>query len=162
MAQLAAEALHISTLGAVKQFNNLSSSCSPVPVTVIFKIHPYLSNAYWNVISPILSLKNSLRTRISIKYPYLPILFIFLQSEYCFLFTNAVKLNFLPSKKSQIGLLAKKDAIMLPALLPAIIFGIQSAQMSVCTTPIWYIPRIAPPLNNKALLPVACLISPKN
>lgn len=77
--------------------------------------------------SPMLSLKNCFNTFISIKYPYLPNLFNFRQSECRFLFAKAVKLNFLPSKKSYLGLVAKKDAIILPALLPAKIFGMQSA-----------------------------------
>jgi hypothetical protein len=68
---------------------------------------------------------------MSIKYPYLPNLFNLRQRECLFLFANAVKLNFFPSKKSYFGLVAKKDAIILPALLPAKIFGIQSASIRV-------------------------------
>lgn len=51
---------------------------------------------------------------------------------------------------------------MLPALLPAIIVGMQSASINVWTTPMWYIPKIAPPLRSNALRPTECLSSPKN
>ncbi len=54
------------------------------------------------------------------------------------------------------------EAIILPALLPAIIVGIQSASIKACTTPMLYIPKIAPPLNRSALLPRECRSYPKN
>lgn len=47
------------------------------------------------------------------------------------LLINAVKLSFIPSKKSYFDLVAIKAAIKLPALLPAMILGIQSASKRV-------------------------------
>lgn len=128
----------------------------------MFRIHPCLSNASWKVTSPRLSLKNYLSTLMSIRYPSLPKFFSFFHSVSFFLFAKAVKLYFSPSKKSSTGLVAKIEAMMLPALLPAMILGMQSASISVWTTPIWYMPKMAPPLSKSALLPIACLISPKN
>ena len=75
---------------------------------------------------------------------------------------NDAKLNVLPPNSSYLVWVAIIEAIILPALLPAIILGIKSAYIRAWTTPIWYIPIIAPPLSNKAVLPTACLTYPKN
>ncbi len=128
-----------------------------MPVTVIFRIYPNLSNAYWNVMSPRLSRRKSFKTVIYIKNPVFAILLKCFHKEIFFLFIKALKFILEPSKKSYFLRVAIRDAIILPALLPAIIVGIQSAYKRVWTTPIWYIPRIAPPLSNKALLPTECL-----
>jgi hypothetical protein len=68
---------------------------------------------------------------MSITYPYLPTLFNFLHNEFFFLLANAEKLNLFPSKKSYFFLVAKKEAMILPALLPATIFGMQSVSSKV-------------------------------
>jgi flagellar biosynthesis protein FliQ len=107
--------------------------------------------------SPRLSFKKSFRTVIYIKNPVFATLLKSFHKDIFFLFINAVKFIFDPSKKSYFRRVAINAAIILPALLPAIIVGIQSAYRSVCTTPMWYIPKIAPPLKSKALLPTACL-----
>lgn len=125
-------------------------------------MYPKLSNAYWKVISPRLSLKNYFNTFMSIIYPDLAILLKFFQSEIFFFLAKAVKFILFPSKNSYCFLVAIKEAIILPALLPVIMVGIQLASIKACTTPMWYIPIIAPPLNNSALLPTECLNSPKN
>lgn len=109
-----------------------------------------------------MSFRKPFKTLMSMKKPDLATLLNCFHKESFFLLINAAKFSFVPSKKSYFERVAIRAAIMLPALLPAIILGMQSAYKRVCTTPIWYIPRIAPPLNNNALLPTECLSSPKN
>lgn len=52
----------------------------------------------------------------------------------------------------------KTAQTMLPADDPEIIRGSRRASHNVLSTPMWFIPKVAPPDNNKALLPKACLV----
>jgi hypothetical protein len=95
-----------------------------------------LSNDYWNVISPKLSLKNYFNTFISIINPDFAILLKLFHSDIFFFFAKAVKFILLPSKNYYFLRVAISEAIILPALLPAMIVGMQSAYIKACTTPI--------------------------
>jgi hypothetical protein len=64
---------------------------------------------------------------MSIKNPDFATLLNCFHRDILFLLINAPKLSLVPSKKSYFGLVAIRAAIILPALLPAMILGMQSA-----------------------------------
>jgi hypothetical protein len=61
---------------------------------------------------------------------------MFFQNDIFFLFMKDSKFILLPSKKSYRFRVTRNAATMLPALLPAIIVGMQSAYIRTWTTPI--------------------------
>lgn len=72
---------------------------------------------------------------MSITNPDLATCLNFFHKELLFLFANAENFILFPSKNYYFFRVAINEAIMLPALLPAIILGMQSASIKVCTTP---------------------------
>lgn len=111
---------------------------------------------------PILSFKNCYKTVISSIQPDWPALWIFLNRATLAWLAKAVKLNAFYWNSSSCVWVARTEAMILPALLPQITLGKQSAYINAWITPIWYIPIIAPPLSKRALLPTACLTYAKN
>lgn len=95
-------------------------------------------------------------------HPSRPALLTFFRREILCWLAKAAKLKVRSSNSSYLVCVAITDAIILPALLPAMTLGKQSAWINACTTPMWYIPMMAPPLSRSAVLPTACLTSPKN